>query len=195
MRRGKRTAVGRVSATAIDAEGGITPAATQVDKDSTPADNFAESQIGAKFLSLEHHFTHNINAAWQKLEWIVAAREAVNDLWSEYKVTTPAAVVSTAVDDDDEWSLDDQTSVADQLKLYEHELHPREMSPKDSPIDYWISKRVVWPQLARMALDVFTLPAMSDEPERVFSIAGNLLAPRRRRLKGDGVEQMLCLRS
>ena len=99
------------------------------------------------------------------------------------------------MDDDDEWSLDDQTFVADQLWLYEHEPHPREMSPKDSLIDYWISKRTIWPQLARMAFDVFATPAMSDEPERVFSIAGNLLAPRRRRLKGDGVEQMLCLRS
>jgi hypothetical protein len=115
-RRDKRITVSRVSATAIDAEGGITPAATQVEKDSTPVDNFAESQIGAEFLSLEYHFTHNINAAWQKLkyyyslsdntplyraavflhpklkwrwfkkywetkpEWIVAAREAVNDL-------------------------------------------------------------------------------------------------------------------
>ena len=68
-RRGKRTTVGRVSATAIDVEVGITPAATQVEKDSTPVDNFAESQIGAEFLSLEHHFTHNINAAWQKLEY------------------------------------------------------------------------------------------------------------------------------
>jgi hypothetical protein len=60
----------------------------------------------------------------------------VNDLWSKYKVTTLAAVVSTAVDDDDEWSLDDQTSVADQLWLYEHEPHPGEMLPKDSLIDY-----------------------------------------------------------
>jgi hypothetical protein len=62
-RRGKRTTVVRVSATAIDVEVGITPAATQVEKDSTPVDNFAESQIGAEFLSLEHYFTHNINAA------------------------------------------------------------------------------------------------------------------------------------
>jgi hypothetical protein len=152
-RRGKRTTVGRVSATAIGAEVGITTAATQIEKDSTPVDNFAESQIGAEFLSLEHHLTHSINAAWQKLEyyynlsdntplyrtavflhsklkwrwfgkywetkpeWIAAAREAVNDLWSEYKVTTPTAIVSTAVDNDDEWSLDDQTSVADQLWL------------------------------------------------------------------------------
>jgi hypothetical protein len=42
---------------------------------------------------------------------------------------------------------------------------------------------------------VFAILAMSDEPERVFSIARNLLALRRRRLKGEGVEQMLCLRS
>jgi hypothetical protein len=36
---------------------------------------------------------------------------------------------------------------------------------------------------------------MSDEPERVFSIAGHLLSPRRRKIKGESVEQLLCLRS
>jgi hypothetical protein len=43
IRRGKRITVSRVSATAIDVEVGITPVATQVEKDSTPVDNFAES--------------------------------------------------------------------------------------------------------------------------------------------------------
>lgn len=46
-----------------------------------------------------------------------------------------------------------------------------------------------------MALDVYSTPAMSDEPKNVFSIAGNTLNPRRRCLKGDAVEQVLCLRS
>jgi hypothetical protein len=36
---------------------------------------------------------------------------------------------------------------------------------------------------------------MSDEPERVFSIAGYLLSPRRRKIKGESVEQLLCLQS
>ena len=103
--------------------------------------------------------------------------------------------MSIAIDKDDEWSLNDQTSVADQLWLYQHELHPKEMSPKDSPIEYWISKHAIWPQHAKIALDVYATPAMSDEPERVFSMAGNLLSPRRRKLTGEGVEQMLCLRS
>jgi hypothetical protein len=31
-------------------------------------DEFAQSQIGANFTSLEHHFSANINAAWQKLD-------------------------------------------------------------------------------------------------------------------------------
>jgi hypothetical protein len=46
-----------------------------------------------------------------------------------------------------------------------------------------------------MALDIYSTPACSDEPERIFSQAGNVLTPRRRQLTGDHVEQVLCLRS
>jgi hypothetical protein len=46
-----------------------------------------------------------------------------------------------------------------------------------------------------MALDIYSTPAMSDEPERVFSIAGNALAPRRRRLTSEAMQWLLCLRS
>ena len=46
-----------------------------------------------------------------------------------------------------------------------------------------------------MALDVYSTPPMSDGPERVFSDAGNLTSPHRRHMKGEGVEQMVCLRS
>jgi hypothetical protein len=69
------------------------------------------------------------------------------------------------------------------------------MSIKDSPIEYWISKRSIWLQLAQMALDIYATPAISDEPERVFSITGNLLSQRRRHMIGEGVEQMIYLRS
>jgi hypothetical protein len=46
-----------------------------------------------------------------------------------------------------------------------------------------------------MALDVYSTPPMSDEPERVFSGTGSLLSARRRQMTGEGVEQMTCLRS
>jgi hypothetical protein len=79
--------------------------------------------------------------------------------------------------------------------MYESEPPPQGLTIKDSLIDYWVSKRSIWPELARMALDVYSTPLMSDEPERVFSTTGNLMSTRRRHLTGQGVEQMVCLRS
>jgi hypothetical protein len=46
-----------------------------------------------------------------------------------------------------------------------------------------------------MALDIYLTLAMSDEPERVFSITGNVLSPRRRSLKSEVMQWILCLRS
>jgi hypothetical protein len=46
-----------------------------------------------------------------------------------------------------------------------------------------------------MAFDIFSMPAMSDEPERVFSIAGNTMNLRRRRFTSDAIQQLLCLQS
>ena len=205
---------------------------------ATSAKGFAQSQIDERFnfLTLEKHFSHNLNAAWQKLddyynrtdatpiyraavflhprlkwrwferhwaskpEWIAAARKAIEALWSEYKnqptedcdPNTNATAVPA--DEDDEWANDDDAAVTDQLWLYQQEPHST-MTVKDSPIKYWVSKRSIWPQLSKMALDVYSTPLMSDEPERVFSTTGNLMSPCRRRLLEDGVEKMVCLRS
>jgi hypothetical protein len=79
--------------------------------------------------------------------------------------------------------------------MYEQEAHSEDLFTFDSPIPYWISKRTTWPQLAQMALDVYSTPAMSDEPERVFSVTSNVLSVRRRRLASDAVQWLLCLRS
>lgn len=46
-----------------------------------------------------------------------------------------------------------------------------------------------------MTLDPYATLAMSDKPERVFSMVDNLLSPRRKHLKKDGIEQMLFLKS
>jgi hypothetical protein len=132
---------------------------------------------------------------WEtKPAWRVGAREVVAELWKQYK---PAANSFTAtvgpIDDDDEWSHIDNASVQDQMMLYEQEPYPPQMSQKDSPIPYWISKRSIWPELAQMALDVYSTPPMSDEPEHVFSDTSNLLFPKRRTMNGEGVEQMTCL--
>jgi hypothetical protein len=53
-----------------------------------------------------------------------------------------------SVDEEDEWSREDYTATADQLQMYEIEPPAQGLTIKDSLIDYWVSKRSIWPQLA-----------------------------------------------
>lgn len=122
-------------------------------------------------------------------------------LWSQYSHVTVqnddyTDLTSSPGTIHDEWSLpeEDQSNAVDQFKAYIAEPWAQ-VHPEQSPIPYWISKLAVWPQLAKMALDVYSTPACSDEPERIFSQAGNVLQSRRRQLTGDHVEEILCLRS
>ncbi|KAM4060494.1 kinase [Hirsutella rhossiliensis] len=62
-------------------------------------------------------------------------------------------------------------------------------------IKYWNDRYHTQPDLARMALDVLSVPPMSDECERLFSSAKILLSDRRSRLKIDIIEASECLRS
>jgi hypothetical protein len=46
-----------------------------------------------------------------------------------------------------------------------------------------------------MARDLFTIPAMSDELERVFSSAGLMVTPLRGRLSAKAIGQTQCVKS
>lgn len=133
-----------------------------------------------------------------KPKWIADARAAIDELWIQYKhqsITGDPIAPATVIQD--EWSeFDSQEQPSkDQLLQYTEERESADISAFDSPLPFWIHKRRQWPQLAQMAFDIYSTPAMSDEPERVFSIAGNTMNPRRRRLTSDAVQQLLCLRS
>ena len=97
-------------------------------------------------------------------------------------------VAAPLIDEDDEWSHDDYTAAVDQLAMYESKPLLQGLTIKDSLIAYWVSKRSIWPQLLEMPLDVYSTPCISDEPKRVFSTTGALVALRQRQLKGEIVE-------
>jgi len=46
-----------------------------------------------------------------------------------------------------------------------------------------------------MALDILSIPAMSSEPERVFSLVKNNLSDRRNRIQMDLLENLELLKS
>lgn len=98
----------------------------------------------------------------------------------------------------DEWSDDEedvQSSVDQLMQYYAEPPHDRSLPVDMSPIPYWVAKKSVWPELAAMALDIYSVPAMSDEPERIFCQTGHILAPRRRSLTSKSMEQLMCMKS
>jgi hypothetical protein len=135
-------------------------------------------------------------------DWIDQAKVIIEQLWRRYKYDelsddrpAPSKRASTQVD---EWSDDDEdlrASVDQLAQYYAEPPHDKSLPVNESPISYWIDKRTVWPQLAAMALDIYSVPAMSDEPERIFSQSGHLLSPRRRRLTSKSMQQLMCMKS
>ncbi|KAI4265269.1 MAG: hypothetical protein LQ337_008997 [Flavoplaca oasis] len=84
-----------------------------------------------------------------------------------------------------DWSSDeDGGNSSRQLdELGQYLAEPRAAAAVDDPITWWTSQLSRWPRLTAMALDVLSIPPMSDEPERKFSEAGDVVQPRRRRIK------------
>ena len=46
-----------------------------------------------------------------------------------------------------------------------------------------------------MAIDIYSIPSMSSEPERVFSGAKHTITDQRNSLKGETIELLECLKS
>jgi hypothetical protein len=86
------------------------------------------------------------------------------------------------------------TGIEQQLAQYEAEPRHSTVFIKDSPIPYWLAQRHRWPDLTQLALDTFSTPTMSDEPERLFSETGATLSPRRRQMNAETMQQTMCLR-
>jgi len=75
--------------------------------------------------------------------------------------------------------------------------HQPEVHRVKDVVRYWFERLqdTQWRDLARMALTYLTLPAMSAEPERVFSGAKITLSDRRCRMGDNAVEAVECLKS
>ncbi len=81
----------------------------------------------------------------------------------------------------------DDEAVADARDEYEEYLNTP-ARPCDNPLKWWKAHRQEYPRLSQMALDLFSIPMMSAECERVFSSAKTLITDRRNGLKEDIIE-------
>jgi hypothetical protein len=62
----------------------------------------------------------------------------------------------------------------------------------DDPLRWWIDHEADYPILAKMAFDLFSVPAMSSECERIFSQAKKVITDERNRINSDTVAAIEC---
>ncbi|KAF5377290.1 hypothetical protein D9615_006461 [Tricholomella constricta] len=68
--------------------------------------------------------------------------------------------------------------------------------PTENIVDalkWWVAKKTIWRNLARMALDYLSIPATSTDVERVFSRGRILLSHTRNRLSAATTRSLMCL--
>ncbi len=142
-----------------------------------------------------------ITRNWRK-EWHQLAITGVKEIWESYRergVVTNTPVLSEAS------NLDEFDKIAQELKAqdqddddeFERYSRERRIAIQTSALDWWLAeeRRTAWPRLSQMAIDILSIPAMSDEPERVFSGARRTISWDRMQLGASNIEKTQCLKS
>ncbi|KAK2931659.1 hypothetical protein FoTM2_009175, partial [Fusarium oxysporum f. sp. vasinfectum] len=144
-------------------------------------------------------------------DWLVRGKKAVQELWEEYRnlfveqdaLPEQPTVVRKTTDLDDFMAsirkLSTQPAPSPSAMRDEYAEWIATSDPGDclvdDPIQSWLLRRRQYPRLSRMAIDLFSIPAMSSEPERIFSLAGQMVTPQRGRLKADLIGTAQCISS
>ena len=139
---------------------------------------------------------------WPK-SWIVAAKASVQLLWDEsYK----PAIVPISISDLE--PIDTQSGFERWAKAKQQRYQPLlqdeylkycqlPINPECDARGWWMepAQRTAYPNLHKMAIDILSIPAMSAEPEWLFSGAKITVTERRNRLGVDTIEYLECLKS
>ena len=61
-------------------------------------------------------------------------------------------------------------------------------------LEWWRHHEAQFPLLSKIVKVVFPIPAASSKSERVFSVAGNVVTPKRARLNPEKVEDLVFVK-
>lgn len=141
--------------------------------------------------------------AWREEPlWLFEGQQKVKRLWESYKdavqqIPHPSSPPRRHPDQfDDEvfsWEAHGTLQMADEYETYCSEpVLPRINDP--DLIAMWKGLEARFPNLAMMAYDILSIPAMSAECERVFSSAKKLISDSRNSLSSASIEAVECNR-
>jgi hypothetical protein len=93
----------------------------------------------------------------------------------------------------DEWS-DGEACDVDQFEQYQSERPDKSYESKESPVEYWVRRRRRWPQLATMALDIYSVPAMAGGSEVNFGQITKACSSGEQQLDDNTQACLMCLK-
>ena len=142
--------------------------------------------------------------SWEP-EWVPEMRQRLRRSWeSTYRSSTglPQRPSTSHKSTDNEffkWRESKRQDVYNDIDELDHYLGlgPVPLDDEIAAIDWWISsdQQKKYPLLSKMAIDIYSIPPMSAEPERVFSQTKLIITDLRNRLQMDAIEVLQCLKS
>ena len=153
--------------------------------------------------------TRYINTNW-KSEWRELALAKVQKLWERYReakipvpTTTPFSYDKHNQKELRELDTFDcialtlvTTRPASQDEYEDYNMQELYNPGKQGALAWWYqdTQRQRWPRLSLMAIDILSIPPMSDEPERVFSGARRTVSWDRGQMVPETIEMRECLK-
>jgi hypothetical protein len=145
---------------------------------------------------------------WKK-NWQRPALQKVKKLWVDYREASlplSTAIPSYDIDRANSEDLDDFDRIAQDLAKIARPASQDEYDDynteapfeiRTTALSWWCQdqQRRRWPRLSNMAIDILSIPAMSDEPERVFSGARRTISWERAQLSAENIERLECLKN
>jgi hypothetical protein len=154
------------------------------------------------------HRTAYIKANWKDKSAKVALKK-VKELWEIYREQAPTSLspsYNRPSSQQPPKELDKFDKVTQNLRKYYRPTSQDEYQDyisgepydigKMSALMWWCQdqQKKRWPRLSYMAIDILSIPAMSDEPERVFSGARRTLSWERAQMEPKTLEMVECLK-
>lgn len=134
-------------------------------------------------------------------EWVEEARRKLRAFWEDVYESkgVPDEVVTlneppTPKNTYEAWIKSKLAPVKD-TDEYSRYLTEPVLPHVTNALQWWIQQRSQYPALATMAIDILSIPAMSDEPERVFSGARRTVTDLRGSLKASSIEMLESIKS
>lgn len=159
---------------------------------------------GAALLLAPHRRDAYLKREW-KTDWKKKTIDATRRHWvNQYKDKYTADEILDSEDRNKEPDAYDLFERAHAMNSFVDEFEHFINSPPlaklptgTSSLDWWLqpANRQAYPSLSRMAIEILSIPAMSAEPERIFSGARRTISWSRFKLGAATIERSECLKS